>query len=119
MTIAAGVLVAMALLPKAAAVIGATPPAVLGGGVVLLFGMVCAIGIQMLVTDGIDQRALVIVALSVGLGRGLAGVPDLLARLPGQWRPLLESGVVVAAVVAVLLNLVLPGRPRRPDTVLA
>ncbi|MEU6698254.1 solute carrier family 23 protein [Pseudonocardia sp. NPDC046786] len=118
-TIAAGVLVAMALLPKAAAVIGATPPAVLGGGVVLLFGMVCAIGIQMLVTDGIDQRALVIVALSVGLGRGLAGVPDLLALLPGQWRPLLESGVVVAAVVAVLLNLVLPGRPRRPDTALA
>lgn len=112
-TIAAGVLVAMALLPKAAAVIGATPPAVLDGGVVLLFGMVCAIGIQMLTERGLDQRALVVVALSVGLGRGLASVPNLLALVPGQWRPLLESGVVVTAVVAVLLNLVLPGRPER------
>jgi xanthine/uracil permease len=75
--------------------------------------MVCAIGVQLLSKDGLDTRALLIVALSVGLGRGIAAAPDAVDRITGQWGALFDSGIVVAAVLAVLLNLVLPGRPGR------
>jgi xanthine permease len=112
-TIGALVLVGLSLLPQVAAVLAAIPPAVLGGGVLVLFGMVCAIGVQLLSKDGLDTRALVIVALSVGLGRGIAAAPDAVGRVTGEWGALFDSGIVVAAVVAVVLNLVLPGRPGR------
>jgi xanthine permease len=109
-TIGALVLVGLALLPQVAAVLAAIPPAVLGGGVLVLFGMVCAIGVQMLAKDGLDTRSLLIVALSLALGRGIASAPAALDRVTGQWGALFDSGIVVAAVVAVVLNLVLPGR---------
>jgi NCS2 family nucleobase:cation symporter-2 len=112
-TIGAVVLVALSLLPQVAAVLAAIPPAVLGGGV--LFGMVVAIGIQLLSKDGLDTRALLIVALSVGLGRGIAAAPDALDRVSGDWGGLFDSGIVVAAVLAVVLNLVLPGRGGRTE----
>ncbi|MGY1793570.1 uracil-xanthine permease family protein [Geodermatophilus sp. SYSU D00525] len=110
-TIGALVLVGLSLLPQVAAVLAAIPPAVLGGGVLVLFGMVCAIGVQMLAKDGLDTRSLLIVALSLALGRGIASVPGALDRVTGQWGALFDSGIVVAAVVAVVLDLVLPGRP--------
>jgi NCS2 family nucleobase:cation symporter-2 len=81
--------------------------------VLVLFGMVVAIGIQLLSKDGLDTRGLLIVALSVGLGRGIAAVPDAVDRVTGEWGALFDSGIVVAAVVAVVLNLVLPGRRTR------
>ncbi|SFP69303.1 nucleobase:cation symporter-2, NCS2 family [Geodermatophilus dictyosporus] len=110
-TIGALVLVGLALLPQVAAVLAAIPPAVLGGGVLVLFGMVCAIGVQLLAKDGLDTRSLLVVALSLALGRGIASAPDAVDRVTGQWGALFDSGIVVAAVVAVVLNLVLPGRP--------
>ena len=51
-------------------------------------------------------------ALSVGLSRGIAAAPDAVDRVTGEWGALFDSGIVVAAVVAVVLNLVLPGRSR-------
>ncbi|PWW22102.1 NCS2 family nucleobase:cation symporter-2 [Geodermatophilus normandii] len=116
-TLGALVLVGLALLPQVAAVLAAIPPAVLGGGVLVLFGMVCAIGVQMLAKDGLDTRSLLIVALSLALGRGIASAPAALDRVTGQWGALFDSGIVVAAAVAVVLNLVLPGRPGRPAQV--
>jgi NCS2 family nucleobase:cation symporter-2 len=112
-TIGALVLVALSLLPQVAAVLAAIRPAVLGGGVLVLFGMVVAIGIQVLSKDGLDTRGLLIVALLVGLGRGIAAAPDAVDRVTGEWGALFDSGIVVAAVLAVVLNLVLPGRKGR------
>jgi len=115
-TIGALVLVGLSLLPQVAAVLAAIPQAVLGGGVLVLFGMVCAIGIQLLSKDGLDTRALLIVALSLALGRGIAAAPDAVDQVTGEWGALFDSGIVVAAVVAVVLNLVLPGRPGRASS---
>jgi NCS2 family nucleobase:cation symporter-2 len=53
------------------------------------------------------------VALSVGLGRGIAAAPDAVDWVTGEWGALFDSGIVVAAVLAVVLNLVLPGRKGR------
>ena len=42
---------------------------------------------------------------------GIAAAPDAIAGIAGEWGALFSSGIVVSAVVAIVLNLVLPGRP--------
>ena len=49
----------------------------------------------------------------MGLARGIAAAPDAVDRITGEWGALFDSGIVVAAVLAVVLNPVLPGRPGR------
>lgn len=111
-TIGGVLLVFLSLLPKASALVAAMPSAVLGGAALVLFGMVMAIGFRMLGETGLDQRLLLIVAVSLGVGQGLALVPETVAGAPEQVRVLLETGVVPAAAVAVALNLVFPDGPR-------
>ena len=48
--------------------------------------------------------------VDVGLGRVIAAAPDAVDRVTGDWGALFGSGIVVAAVLALVLNRVLPGR---------
>ncbi len=104
----AGVLVLAGLLPKLGAAVATMPPAVLGGSAIIMFAMVASAGINMLASTMLTRRNQLIIALSIGLGLGLQAVPDAVAVFHEQVRLLLESGVVPAAVLAVVLNLVLP-----------
>ena len=61
---------------------------------------------------GLDQRAAVIVALSLGVGIGLPTQPSLAAHAPEAIRAVLESGISVGGLTAVLLNLLWPGGTR-------
>ncbi|NDL59279.1 hypothetical protein [Phytoactinopolyspora mesophila] len=63
-----------------------------------------------------DRRDLLIVAVALGVGPGMAGVPELVAGAPEQLRVLLETGIVPAGLLAVSLNLLLPGRVRGTDS---
>ena len=51
--------------------------------------------------------------VDVGLGRVSAAAPNAVDRVTGDWGALFDSGIVVAAVLAVVLDLVLPGREGR------
>ena len=92
------------------------PIEVLGGGVIVMFGMVVASGISMLSDVDWTRRNMVIfaVALSVGLGLQLEvlnvapGAPNALQHLPDTLRILGASGILPAALIAIVLNLVLP-----------
>jgi hypothetical protein len=72
--------------------------------------MVAAAGIRLLAETRLDRRDLLIIAVAVGVGQGMAAVPDLVAIAPEQLRVLLITGIVPAGFLAVLLNVVLPGR---------
>lgn len=109
-SVGAGFLILGGLFPKLAAVIAAMPSAVLGGAAVVMFAMVGAAGVRLLAEARLDRRDLLIIAVSVGVGQGMAAVPDLVALAPEQLRVLLETGIVPAGFLAVVLNLVLPGR---------
>lgn len=115
-SIGAGFLILAGLFPKLAAVIAAMPPAVLGGAAVVMFAMVISAGIRLLAEARLDRCDLLIIAVSVGVGQGMATVPEIVATAPEQLRVVLETGIVPAAALAVLLNLVLPRRTpqRRP-----
>jgi len=107
-TIGAIFLIICGLVPKIGAVISSIPIEVLGGGVIVMFGMVVAAGISMLSDVNWNRRNMVIFAIALSLGLGLQLEPDALQYLPGTLKVLGTSGILPAALIAIVLNLVLP-----------
>ena len=85
-----------------------TPLSVLGGGVILMFGMVVSAGINMLSTVDWNRRNMLILAISLSIGLGLQAVPKSMQHLPQSLEMLMVSGLLPAAGLAVILNLFLP-----------
>ncbi|KIN75219.1 Xanthine permease [Sulfitobacter noctilucae] len=107
-TIGAIVLIICGLVPKIGAVIASMPLPVLGGGVIVMFGMVAAAGLNMLADVEMNRRNMVIMAVSLAAGLGLNLVPSAVQYLPGVVKTLATSAVAPTALVAICLNLVLP-----------
>lgn len=92
---------------KVMALIATIPTAVLGGISILLFGIIASSGLRMLVDNNIDfgdKRNLVIssIILVIGIGGAKLHIFDSFEL----------EGMALAAIMGVLLNLVLPGRPK-------
>ena len=107
-TLGAVFLIVAGMVPKVGAVIATMPIAVLGGGVIVMFGMVAAAGINMLSDVTWNRRNMLILAVSLSVGFGLQSVPEALQHVPGTMNILLTSGLLPAAFLAVVLNLWLP-----------
>ncbi len=107
-TIGGVVLIVCGLLPKIGAVIASMPLPVLGGGVIVMFGMVASAGLNMLTEVKMNRRNMVIIAISLAIGLGFNLVPSAVQYLPGIWKTLATSAVAPTAVCAIVLNLVLP-----------
>ena len=107
-TIGAIVLVVCGLIPKIGAIIASMPLPVLGGGVIVMFGMVAAAGLNVLSEVKLNRRNMVIIAVSLAVGLGLNLVPSAVQYLPGVVKVLATSAVAPTALVAVILNLILP-----------
>jgi NCS2 family nucleobase:cation symporter-2 len=101
-------LIICGLIPKIGAIISTVPIAVLGGGVIVMFGMVCAAGINMLSGVNWNRRNMVIFAISISVGLGLQLEPGALQHLPKTAQILLTSGLLPSAFLAIVLNLILP-----------
>jgi len=107
-TLGAVFLVLCGLVPKIGALIASMPIAVLGGGVIVMFGMVASAGVNMLGDVKWDRRNMVILAVSLGIGLGLQAVPQALQHLPSTLQVLLATGLLPVAFLAIVLNAVLP-----------
>ncbi|MGB2062222.1 MAG: uracil-xanthine permease family protein [Candidatus Puniceispirillales bacterium] len=107
-TIGAILLLVAGLIPKVGAFISTIPIEVLGGGVIVMFGMVSAAGISMLSTVNWNKRNLIIFAISLSVGLGLQLEPEALQHVSGTAKVLMSSGLLPAAVIAIVLNLILP-----------
>ena len=107
-TIGAIFLILCGLVPKIGAVISSVPIEVLGGGVIVMFGMVVAAGISMLSDVNWNRRNMVIFAIALSLGLGLQLEPNALQHLPQTLQVLATSGILPAALIAIVLNLILP-----------
>ncbi|MCR4269188.1 uracil-xanthine permease family protein [Nitratireductor sp. ZSWI3] len=101
-------LIVCGLIPKVGAIISTVPITVLGGGVIVMFGMVAAAGINMLSDVRWNRRNMVIFAVALSVGLGLQLEPGALQHLPQTAQILLTSGLLPAAFLAIVLNLVLP-----------
>jgi len=101
------ILIALGLLPKLAFVVASVPMFVLGGAGIVMFGMVAATGIRILA--GVDfkrnRNNLYIVAISIGFGMIPLVADKFFMQMPKVLEPLLGSGILLASIVAVALNL--------------
>ena len=84
------------------------PISVLGGGVIVMFGMVVSAGVNMLSTVTWNRRNMIILAMSLSIGLGLQAVPKSMQHLPDSLEMLMVSGLLPAALISVVLNLVIP-----------
>jgi len=107
-TLGALFLVACGLIPKVGAVDAAMPISVLGGGVIMMFGMVVSAGINMLSGVNWNRRNMIILAMSLSVGLGIQAVPKSMQHLPDSFEMLMVSGLLPAAAISVILNLLIP-----------
>ncbi|MCJ8339880.1 MAG: purine permease [Pseudomonadales bacterium] len=107
-TIGALFLVVCGFIPKVGAIISTVPIEVLGGGVIIMFGMVASAGVKMLSEVDWNSRNMVIFAISISIGLGLMLEPLALQHLPGTAKALMSTGLLPAAVIAIVLNLLMP-----------
>lgn len=98
------ILVVLGLFPAIGRVFTTIPSPVLGGAMVLMFGLITMAGVRILMTNGIRRREAVIAATSVGLGLGVAFEPDVFKQLP----VLFQNSISAGGIMAVVLNLLLP-----------
>jgi uric acid transporter len=100
------IMLVLGLMPKLSALVEAVPVVVLGGAGLVMFGMVAATGARILtaVDFKTNRHNLFVVAISIGFGLIPLAAPGFFKNLPHDLQPLLESGILLCAVVAVLLN---------------
>lgn len=108
---AGAILVAMALVPKFAAAVGAIPPFLLGGTLLFMFAMIAVVGVRVLAPRIASEREALVVVVAVGVSMAVNYAPAaVFAMFPPALRIIAGDGIVVGTVAAVVLNLVLPGR---------
>ncbi|MDP2469760.1 MAG: nucleobase:cation symporter-2 family protein [Candidatus Palauibacterales bacterium] len=110
-TAMAGVLlVGLGLFPKVGALFATIPPSVIGGAALVMFGMIFSSGAAIFARDvALNRRNLVILAVSIGVGLGVELRPGVLASLPESLRNFLAAGLVTGGLLALVLNVLLPG----------
>lgn len=102
-------LVLCGLFPKLAAIISIMPQSVLGGAAVMMFSSIVISGIQLITKEPLSSRNITIVSVALGLGYGLGANSEILRMLPETFQLIFGgSGIVPAAIVALLLNIILP-----------
>ena len=102
-------LILCGLFPKLAALISIMPQSVLGGAAVIMFSSIVMSGIQLITKEPLNARRMTIVSVALGLGYGLGANSAVLAGLPEAVQMIFGgSGIVPAALVAIILNICLP-----------
>lgn len=102
-------LILCGLIPKLGAIISIMPQAVLGGAAVMMFSSIVVSGIQLITKEHMTPRNLTIVSVALGVGYGMGANTAILAQTPQAVQLIFGgSGIVPAALVALLLNLLLP-----------
>ena len=102
-------LILCGLFPKLAALISIMPQSVLGGAAVMMFSSIVVSGIQLITKEPLTARGITIVSVALGLGYGIGSNTGVLSHLPQTIQLIFGgSGIVPAALVAILLNIVLP-----------
>ncbi|OYR44064.1 uracil-xanthine permease family protein [Halorubrum sp. Eb13] len=120
--IGGGILIVLGLVPKIGAIVTTIPSAVFGGAVLIMVGMVAASGMRLLFLNiEMNRRNMVIIATALGLGLGVATVPNALSGLPSGTQTFFGEPVIVTGLVALALNTFVPGESSplfdRADTV--
>lgn len=110
--LAAVIMLIAGLIPKVSSLLTTIPSCVLGGATVSVFATIAMNGIKLITSQKMTYRNTAIVGLAVALGMGISQVSAALATFPAWVTTIFgKSPVVIATLVAILLNLTLPKNP--------
>ena len=115
----AAILVFLGLFPLVGGVLLAIPTSVFGGAVMLMFGTVAVAGFNILREVEMDNRAFVILAVSLAAGLGVTFLPEALEHFPAGVRSVLESGIATGSICALVLNMIVPKAKAAPESEIA
>jgi len=104
----AGMLVILGLFPIVGGLFSIIPNAVLGGATIIMFGTVAASGIRIIASSLIDRRGVLIMAISFGMGLGVAFRPEILGIFPPIVKSIFGSAITTGGLTAIALNIFLP-----------
>ena len=105
----AAFLIILGLFPAIGGFFRSLPNPVLGGATIVMFGTVAAAGVNIIASMGrLGRREILIIAGSLGVGRGLAFVPEVLSQTPKAIQQIFGSAITSGGLSALILNLVLP-----------
>lgn len=102
----AAILVLLGLFPVVGRAFTTIPSPVIGGAMVLMFGLITVAGVRILMSHGINRRETVIAATSIGLGLGVSFKPEVFALLP--LKELFQNPICMGGTAALLMNLLMP-----------
>ena len=106
---AGGFLLLAGVSPKFAAILTTIPQCVLGGATVTVFSTIAMTGMKLIASQDLTARNTTIVGLSAALGVGISQASAALSQFPAAVTMIFgKSPVVIATLMAVLLNLILP-----------
>jgi len=91
-------------------VVAAVPLPVLGGAGLIMFGMIAATGVRILSEVELTYERLAVIAAAVAMGLIPVLSQKFFQHMPVVLGPILHSGIVLASVTAILLNLFLEPR---------
>ncbi|HFC8517618.1 nucleobase:cation symporter-2 family protein [Neisseria weaveri] len=100
------ILVLLGLFPVVGRAFTTIPSPVLGGAMVLMFGMITVAGVRIMMTNGINRRETIIAATAIGLGLGVSFKPEVFALLP--LKELFQNPICMGGVAALVMNLIMP-----------
>lgn len=102
------------LFPKFSALLTTIPYAVLGGATVSVFASIAMTGMKLVMTENMNYRNTSIVGLAAALGMGVSQASASLSAFP-DWVTTIfgKSPVVIATLVAILLNVTLPKHEKK------
>ena len=107
--LAGGFLLLAGVSPKFAAVLTTIPQCVLGGATITVFSTIAMTGMKLIASQDLTARNTTIVGLSAALGVGISQASGALSQFPEAVTMIFgKSPVVIATLMAVLLNLLLP-----------
>ena len=100
--------------PKFAAILTTIPQCVLGGATITVFSTIAMTGMKLIASQKLDARNTTIVGLSAALGVGISQASSSLVQFPEEFIIIFgKSPVVIATVMAILLNLILPREEKK------
>lgn len=107
--LAAIILGVAGLIPKFSALLTTIPQCVLGGATVSVFASIAMTGMKLITSEDMNYRNTSIVGLAAALGMGISQAAAALATFP-SWVTMIfgKSPVVLATLIAILLNIILP-----------
>lgn len=107
--LAAVILLCAGLIPKFSSLLTTIPSCVLGGATISVFASIAMTGMKLITSEKMTFRNTSIVGLAVALGMGVTQASGSLASFPDSVVMIFgKSPVVIATIVAILLNIVLP-----------